>query len=189
MPIASVRKIDALVLEFNKIAAGDYRTSKIGQLCEELMALSKGTAEDLFSDAVNAVAGTPDEKDFPNIDFYHWTDDGKAIQFTASGKDVLFLEFGTGLVNFGESTRSENYPSDSEFRSSWMFGPGSYSAFHGQFLTDDKKLNGLQGKWPVPGRKGADRFASGSNPAKAMYEAEKTFHQQFDEVAHRVFGD
>ena len=187
MTADSKTTLTRLIDNFTKISSGNIQGTKIGQFLQDLAVLAQVEAEKLFSMAVAAVAGTPDEKEMPQVDMCKWTDDGKAVQFTARGKDVLFLEFGTGLVNFGESTRSENYPSDSKF-SVYQFLPGSYSLAHGEFLTDPKKLNGLQGRWPVPGRSGADKFASGSNPAKAMYGAEKYIHEHIQEIADEVFG-
>lgn len=84
-----------------------------------------------------------------------WNDDG--FDLVASGTDILFLEFGTGV------NQSFTHPWGAQFG----YTPASYSEKHHGFLIDPK-IRHFHGAWPH------DRTLHwGQNPARGMYNASK----------------
>lgn len=174
--------INRLTTEWSKWTSGKLQGSKLGDFCELLAKIGIGEAKRLYASAVSSVSHTADEMSMPNVTDARWVADN-VLQFSAEGKDVLFLEFGTGLVGYENSARTENYPSDSKF--DVVFSPGSWSAQDKQYLVDEKKLEHFKGAWPVGNE---HHLAYGTNPAKGMYEAEKFMREQIGTAAKQVFG-
>ena len=84
-----------------------------------------------------------------------WHEDG--FDLIASGTDILFLEFGTGV------NQSFTHPWGAQFG----YTPASYSEQHHGFLIEPK-LRHFHGQWPH------DRTLHwGQNPARGMYNASK----------------
>lgn len=148
--------------------------SKLHTFCEVLAELGRVEAEELYNIAA-AVAGDQ----APTIDSAQWLDD-KTLILTASGIHILFLEFGTGILNF-----SNTYPTDTldAARNAQQFYGSSWSATHSKWLVEPK-VSKYHGWWPWHGK-----WVSGNPPAKAMYEAGKTMRENMEEVVKRVFGE
>lgn len=178
----SAGKIDRMIAEFSKWSSGTLKGSKLGEFCEQL--IQKGHDEALvdFAIAISNYANTADKMDKVNVTDAKWVAPN-VLQFSAKGKDVLFLEFGTGLLGQPKSNRTENYPGDSDF--DVKFFPGSWSMSHEKYLTDVRYVKAFQGAWPVGNM---NHLAHGTNPAKAMYHAEKKIYQCIQDVANYVFG-
>lgn len=91
--------------------------------------------------------------------------DTNTWQIIASGTTVLFLEYGSGIVferssKFGEW---ESYPAT------------SWSATHGRWLTNPRRLYQHQGWWPLPhpNTRRPVYWTQGNPSVNAMYEASK----------------
>ncbi|MBO7712423.1 MAG: hypothetical protein J6S85_02570 [Methanobrevibacter sp.] len=101
--------------------------------------------------------------------------DNNTVCVKASGEDVLFLEFGTGI------TYMQEYPTDEGFTP--IFYAGDWS--------DNEELGGKHhwrnpNGWYIPGGHGKHTY--GIAPARAMYEAKKEIKQQIEIIAREVFG-
>lgn len=84
---------------------------------------------------------------------------GNEWTILASGKTLLFIEFGTGIV----------YPHDNPIDHPYNY-PGSWSVDHGQYLTDSAKLAKYHGGWPLANGK----ISYGNPSANVMYQTGKT---------------
>ena len=100
---------------------------------------------------------------------------GNRLVITATGKDVIFIEFGAG-INYGNG-----YPttqaSGSSGRPNGIVGIGEYGAGQG------KNPKG----WWYTGTDGKGHHSYGNQPAMAMYEAEKQIIEQITHIAREVF--
>lgn len=96
---------------------------------------------------------------------------GNGFELTATGEDVTFLEFGTGLI--------VDY--DNPYASKFGFAPGSYSKDHGQFL-QMPRFKHFQGQWPHGGK-----LHWGQAPAKGMYNAYKAMEEYTRTTPLRIF--
>ena len=93
----------------------------------------------------------------------------------ASGTDVLFFEFGTGI------TYMQEYPADEGFAPTFKAGDWSDNEeLGGRHHWDDPK------GWYIPGGHGLHTY--GIPPTRAMYDARKKVRQQIEAVAKEVFG-
>lgn len=79
----------------------------------------------------------------------------------ASGKAVLFIEYGSGV----------KLPHNSGFGNSGMYPPASWSKEHSEWLTG-KRLQRFKGLWPYGGK-----WVEGNPSANIMYNAEKNLRQ------------
>lgn len=100
------------------------------------------------------------------------------IVITASGKAVLFIEFGTGI------TYSEEHPKASEMgaiRGGYGQGKGNQSSwgYYGEAGTNGTKIKTTD--------KGDLIITRGNPPARAMYEAEKELKSKILKIAKEVF--
>lgn len=102
---------------------------------------------------------------------YDWID-GSTLVITASGKDVLFMEFGSGAL-FGDG-----HPLAEDFG----YGPGTWS--------NNEALGG-KGHWDDPngwyyehGKK-----SWGNPPHKGMYDAAQRMREAIADKAREVFGE
>lgn len=86
----------------------------------------------------------------------NFTSDG--FELTASGEDIYFLEFGTGL----------NMDYANPYAAKMGFFPSSYSGGPGKGFLVPPKLNHFHGAWPHAGK-----LHWGQNPARGMYNAYK----------------
>lgn len=100
-----------------------------------------------------------------------WIDDNR-LAVVASGKSILFIEFGTGLVGYGE------HP---EYAEQFGYGPGTWS---------DDPAKGGKRHWDDPNgwyfKHGVKTH--GNPPAMAMYEAAKTMRNNIRQIAREVFS-
>lgn len=99
--------------------------------------------------------GEPAKGDVTLISEPKWYPDG--FELIASGEEILFLEFGTGIF------QTDIHPWGSQFG----YIPRSYSAINKQFLFEPKTHH-FHGSWPHGGK-----THWGQNPAKGMYNASK----------------
>lgn len=100
------------------------------------------------------------------------------IIITASGKAVLFIEFGTGI------TYSEEHPKASEMgaiRGGYGQGKGNQSSwgYYGEAGTNGRVVKTTD--------KGDLVITRGNPPARAMYEAEKELKSKILKIAKEVF--
>lgn len=98
-----------------------------------------------------------------------WDSDG--FYLTASGEDILFLEFGTGI----------NQDFTHPWGAQYGYTPASYSIQHYGFLIDPK-LRHFHGQWPH-----AKRLHWGQNPARGMYNASKAMQYYIQVTPIRLF--
>lgn len=92
--------------------------------------------------------------------------DTNVWNITASGTTVLFIEFGTGILIPRPAEMldmAEQYP------------PASWSAKHGRWLTNAKKLARAHGWWPMPHPDTARPtvWTKGNPAANIMYDTKK----------------
>lgn len=98
-----------------------------------------------------------------------WYTDG--LELIASGGDILFLEFGTGV------NQDFIHPWGSHFG----YTPASYSIQHYGFLIDPK-LKHFHGQWPHE-----KRLHWGQNPSRGMYNASKAMRYYLKIEPLRIF--
>lgn len=98
-----------------------------------------------------------------------WDSDG--LELIASGGDILFLEFGTGI------NQDFIHPWGSQFG----YTPASYSIQHYGFLIDPK-LKHFHGQWPHE-----KRLHWGQNPSRGMYNASKAMRYYLKIEPLRIF--
>lgn len=147
---------------------------KLQVFCEILADAGRMRAEELYNAAQKGL-----KNETPTVNEYRWVDDTTLV-LSASGKDILFVEFGTGILNF-----SNTYPTDTPdaARNAREFYGASYSETHSEWLVPPK-VTYFNGWWPVPGTK---EWTSGNPPAKAMYEAGKRMREVIEEAARVAF--
>lgn len=160
----------------------EMKNPRLRAFCEYIAEAGKIKAEDLYNAAVKL---SGDET--PTVNNAYWLNDTTMV-LTASGTDILFIEFGTGILNF-----SNTYPTDTEdaARNARQFFGSSYSATHtwidekgrqhGGWLIEPK-VSKFNGWWPYGGE-----WVSGNPPAKAMYEAGKRMREVIDKAAKVAF--
>lgn len=98
-----------------------------------------------------------------------WSSDG--LELTASGEDILFLEFGTGV------NQSYTHPWGAKFG----YTPASYSINHYGFLIEPR-LHHFHGQWPHD-----KKLHWGQNPARGMYNASKAMRFYLQLEPFKVF--
>lgn len=100
-----------------------------------------------------------------------WLDDNR-LAVVASGKSILFIEFGTGLVGYGEEPK---------YAQRFGYGPGTFS---------DDPAKGGKGHWDDPKgwyyKHGVKTH--GNPPAMAMYDAAKKMRDEIRQIAREVFN-
>ena len=98
-------------------------------------------------------------------------DNGTTATIIAEGKDVVFIEFGTGM-KYGYG-----HPDADKFG----YGPGTWS---------DDPSKGGKGHWDNEHGWwfGSSQHTYGNPPAQAMYSAAKTITEQFTQIAREVFS-
>lgn len=114
-----------------------------------------------------------------NSDFdVDWQENGdNSVCVIAKGKDILFLEFGTG------AKFAQPYPNDEGFEpvfkaGDWSLSPqgkGQWNNPKGWYYTDESS-----------GKKSIHSY--GSPPARGMYEAKKEMKNNVDRIIREVFG-
>lgn len=136
---------------------------------EELAYIGIDTATAVFEDASTEYDG-----DFDVIvqQVPMWIDDNR-LAVMASGKSILFVEFGTGLVGYGQD----------DYADSFGYGPGTWS---------DNPEKGGKGHWDDPAGWYYEhgKISHGNPPARAMYDSSKTMRGEIVRIAREVFrGD
>lgn len=104
------------------------------------------------------------------------TDNGYSV--TASGKSVLFVEFGAGVTYGG------GHPQAKEFE----MGPGTwpephYHKYHGQLYANWENPSG----WYLPKESGGGH-TFGNAPAMPMYNAEQEIKSSIEQIVREVFS-
>ena len=99
-----------------------------------------------------------------------WRHDG--CDLVASGEDIMFLEFGTGL----------NMSYENPYADQFGFYPSSYSGNQGKGFLVPPKLNHFHGAWPHGGK-----MHWGQNPARGMYHAFKAMDLYVRTTPLRLF--
>lgn len=112
--------------------------------------------------------GDNDAKAIPTPE---WVNEN-TIAVVAEGKKLLFVEFGSGLIGYGD---------DPSYAQKFGYGPGTWS---------DDLSKGGKGHWSDPNgwyyKHGEKSY--GNPPARAMYEAAKVMRQEILNVAREVFN-
>jgi len=96
----------------------------------------------------------------------------EGFELTASGKDIYFLEFGTGL--------QMDY--SNPYAAKMGFYPSSFSGGPGKGFLVPPKLNHFHGAWPHGGK-----LHWGQNPARGMYNAYKAMDFYARTTPLRIF--
>lgn len=94
------------------------------------------------------------------------------LELVASGSDITFLEFGTGL----------NMDYTNPYASQFGFYPSSYSGSIGKGFLIPPKLNHFHGAWPHE-----KKLHWGQNPARGMYNAFKAMDLYVRMTPLRIF--
>ena len=98
----------------------------------------------------------------------------KGYKITASGEDVLFIEFGAGDAAGSENANYKAVPASAR--------PGSWSEAHGGQYALTKKTGG-QGYWFFGGH-----LYTEVKPSPAFYYAYEYMLQSLPQIAREVFG-
>lgn len=150
------------------------------KLCKNLGERGKNEAEFRYAEVLS------EDNTLPDVEY-----DEESRELTAKGEDVMFLEFGAGLF------QTKTHPKAGEFGAY----PTSYSAEHGQWLTDPEKMKvaaalGHEKEWPIPPENGdynsslkTAKWTKGNEPGEGMYNAGKMMRdyikQAWEEVNDR----
>lgn len=108
-----------------------------------------------------------------------WTNENRLV-FSATGRSVLFIEFGTGVHH-----ASESHPKQAEFG----YSRGSYG--HGLGKLDSWRYEGnpgTNGEIITEGKHKGEVKTYGNPANRCMYEAGKEMRKQIREIAKEVFG-
>lgn len=121
----------------------------------EAVRLARGYAMKMTGDYANA-SNEPEDisvyvEDLPD-----------GCNIIGGGEDILFVEFGTGII----------YPRTNPIDHPYNFA-GSWSIEHAQYLTDSEKLARHKGQWPYNGK-----WVDGQPSANVFYEAGKTIRDE-----------
>ena len=145
-------------------------TNKIQEFLTRLAEIGVEVAERHY----NSVPSEYGNIEYPTVSFE--VIDNNNVCVVATGTDVLFLEFGTGI------TYAEPYPQDEGFEPTFKMGDWS----------DNEELGG-KGHWDNPnGWYLPKPYPSGSRtkgiaPERAMYEAKKEMKKNIERIAKEVF--
>lgn len=161
--------IDGLDETINLIESIKFGEEKIHQFLTKLAEIGVSVARYEYAAAPNDWGASQK----PEVGF-EFIDD-QTVCVRASGTDVLFFEFGTGI------TYQEPYPADEGFDP--IFKAGDWS--------DNESLGGRHhwndpNGWYLPGRHGKKTY--GIAPVRAMYDAKREMKQQIESIAREVFG-
>lgn len=114
-----------------------------------------------------------------------WISD-TCIQVVASGKSVLFIEFGSGMMGYGHPKAQElgygpgTWSDGDQGKGLWQKPPWIYKGVEGA------KSSNYGGA--VKGRTGV-YWSYGNPPARAMYEAGKEMRERILDVVREVYGE
>ena len=146
---STIEKLQKAKRDLSHIA----RSGPVHDYLYDMWRAGRDTADQCYSQAVTKEGDKAAAKGKYVVPVPHFSNDG--FELRASGPDLYFLEFGTGLVM--DDTNPYSYLMG--------FYPGSYSATHGKFLVP-RKVYHFKGAWPHGGK-----LHWGQNPAKGMYNA------------------
>ena len=138
--------------------------SAVDKFCRNLADVGMNAAAEAFTEA------TPSWDKVPYLS-YEYTE----RTIVASGEDLLFVEFGTGLF------QTKQHEKAAEFG----FGPTTFSVDHAQWLTDPKKMKraekaGHPGEFPIG--KGKGHWTKGNDPAEGMTKAMDAMREKIREA-------
>ena len=104
----------------------------------------------------------------------------KTWSIAASGTVVLFLEYGTGIF----------LRHSSEFGNYQAYERKSWSATHGRWLTNPKRMYRYQGWWPLPRENKSDpiHWSQGNASANVMYETKKALEENLPRMIKLALG-
>jgi len=128
---------------------------KLHDYLVDIWTIGKDTATMCYDNAVTLEGEKANQGKTHIVDPATKTD--KGLELVATGDDLMFLEFGTGL------NMSEFNP----YANKLGFYPGSWSVNHKRFLYPNKIYH-FHGAWPHN-----KQTHWGQNPAKGMYNAYK----------------
>lgn len=135
------------------------RSGAVHDYLYDMWQVGRDTAEKCYQEAVTKEGDKAAEKSTYIVPVPTFTADG--FELRASGPDLYFLEFGTGLVMDYENP----------YAPLMGFWPGSYSAKHGKFLVPNRIYH-FKGAWPHGGK-----LHWGQNPARGMYNAAREMEE------------
>ena len=138
------------------------------KFCEELAKIGQ-------DEALKSYALMDDEGEKYNfhVDKGKW--DGDTLILSASGEDIIFMEFGTGIIhNNGE------HPLTAKFG----YEPSSWSKSHEQNLIPPK-VDNQGGRWKTS--ETGTKWFEGHAPAMGMWNASKEMREKIKSVAEEVF--
>ena len=149
---------DSLEKTLNKATQDLQHFTRSGRVHDYLYDMWSKGYDQVKADYDSAVTkeGEPANEHTVVIAAPKFTSDGFTL--TATGADIYFLEFGTGL----------NMDYSNPYASKLGFYPSSYSGGPGKGFLVPPKLNHFHGAWPHNGK-----LHWGQNPAKGMYDAYK----------------
>lgn len=159
--IKKLKKADSDIKNFQRSGALHDYLYDVWQVGHDQVKADYGNALTLEGEPANestTIVSTP-----------KWASDG--FELIASGQDILFLEFGTGV------NQDFTHPWGAEFG----YTPASYSVQHYGFLVDPK-LRHFHGQWPHE-----KRLHWGQNPARGMYNASKAMQYYLRVTPLKVF--
>jgi hypothetical protein len=145
------------------------RSGKVHDYLYDMWRVGRDTAEECYSQAVTKEGDKAAEKTKYVVPTPNFTADG--FELRATGPDLYFLEFGTGLV------MDDTNP----YAALMGFYPGSYSARNKKFLVP-KRVYHFKGAWPHGGK-----MHWGQNPAKGMYNAAREMEEYARYHSMRLF--
>ena len=96
-------------------------------------------------------------------------------KITAKGNQILFLEYGTGVI----------FPSTNPNASKYGFGPATWTVTHKQWLVGAKRAK-FGGKWPVQ-RGGKWTWTRGTPSLNVMYNAGQKVKSAAKSMKVKVF--
>ena len=110
------------------------------------------------------------DTDGMNVTIGKETDGETKGKIVAKGNDILFWEFGTGVILSG------SHPKAAELG----IEPASFSRDHDKWLVGEK-LEKFQGRWPYGGR-----WIMGRPPSQSMWHAAKMMRENLFEIVRDV---
>lgn len=121
-------------------------------------------------DTAVTLEGEPANQGTTVVDPPTWNDEG--LELVATGEDIAFLEFGTGL----------NMDYENPYASKFGFYPSSYSGGPGKGFLVAPKVNHFHGAWPHE-----KKLHWGQNPARGMYNAFRAMDMYVRTTPLRLF--
>ena len=145
-------------------------TSKIQTFLQKLADIGVTVAKVHYQDVPNEYGNI----EYPTVSFE--VIDNNNVCVVATGVDLLFLEFGTGI------TYAEPYPTDEGFEPTFKAGDWSDNEeLGGKHHWDNPK------GWYLPKPYPSGSRTKGIAPSRGMYEAKKAMQNNIERIAKEVF--